>query len=100
MTISAEIHTVRAAHVAVTDDTLTVDLVDGRSVSVPLAWYPRLAQGTRIERESWRLIGQGEGVHWELLDEDVSVANLLAGKPSSESSASLEKWQKDRKRAG
>jgi hypothetical protein len=99
MSTSAEVHGVRATSVVVTSDTLTVDLVDGRSVSVPLAWYPRLVHGTRAERETWRLIGQGEGVHWTLLDEDVSVAGLLAGKPSSESQSSLEKWLQDRKRA-
>ena len=74
-----------ATHAAVTDDTLTVELSDGRTVSVPLAWYPRLLHGTAEERGRWRLIGQGRGMHWPDLDEDISVANLLAGKPSGES---------------
>ena len=86
--------------VAVTNDALTVDLVDGRTVSVPLAWYPRLAHGTGPERENWRLIGQGEGVHWTDLDEDISIEGLLAGRSSGESQASLEKWLRSRKQAG
>lgn len=81
-----------ATQVVVTDDTLTVELSDGRSVSAPLAWYPRLLHGTPEERGRWRLIGQGVGVHWPELDEDVSVENLLAGSPSGESQASLSKW--------
>ena len=76
----------------VTDDTLTVDLSDGRSLSVPLDWFPRLVHATSAERKRWRLIGRGRGIHWDLLDEDISIDNLLAGKPSGESQASLEKW--------
>jgi hypothetical protein len=57
-----------------------VELVDGRSLSVPLPWYPRLVHATPAERENWRLIGRGEGIHWPELDEDISVAGLLAGK--------------------
>jgi hypothetical protein len=78
--------------VAITDDTLTVDLSDGRSISVPLAWYPRLAHGSSEERKSWRLIGRGDGIHWPDLDEDTSVEGLLAGRPSGESQQSLAKW--------
>lgn len=85
-----------AQHVRVTDDTLSVDLTDGRSISVPLAWFPRLVHATAQERSHWRLIGQGEGVHWEDLDEDISVAGLLAGEPSGESQASFSKWLKNR----
>ena len=66
-----------AVGVRVTTDTLTVDLADGRSISAPLAWYPRLGHGTAAERANWRLIGRGEGVHWPDLDEDISVDNLL-----------------------
>jgi len=65
----------------VTEDALVVDLVDGRTVSVPLPWYPRLAHGTPAERANWRLIGRGEGVHWPDLDEDISVAGSLPGTP-------------------
>ncbi len=89
-----------AAHVVVTDDTLTVDLVDGRTVSVPLAWYPRLAHGSSEDRSNFRLIGRGEGVHWPDLDEDISIAGLLAGRASAESQSSFEKWLRSRKQAG
>jgi Protein of unknown function (DUF2442) len=77
-------------------DTLRVDLSDGRTIAVPLAWYPRLAHGTADERSNWRLIADGEGLHWPDLDEDVSVAALLAGKRSAESGASLQRWLKAR----
>ena len=89
-----------AAGVAVTDDTLTVDLVDGRTVSVPLAWYPRLAHANVAERDNWRLIGQGEGVHWGDLDEDISVEGLLAGRASGESQSSLDRWLQARRQTG
>jgi hypothetical protein len=78
--------------VSVTGDELAVDLVDGRTVVVPLAWYPRLLHGTRDERSHWRLIGRGVGIHWPDLDEDISVAGLLAGRPSGESQRSLNRW--------
>lgn len=81
----------------VTDDTLTVDLSDGRSLSVPLDWFPRLVHATSAERKRWRLIGRGRGIHWDLLDEDISIDNLLAGKPSGESQASFEKWLSTRR---
>jgi hypothetical protein len=82
----------RASAAVVTDDTLTVDLVDGRSVSVPLTWYPRLLHGSPEERGKWQLIARGEGIHWPDLDEDISVSSLIAGRPSQESDASLERW--------
>lgn len=81
-----------AVDVLVSDDTLSVDLRDGRSLSVPLAWYPRLADGTTQERGNWRLVGGGEGIHWADLDEDISVMGLLAGKSSGESPSSLQLW--------
>lgn len=81
-----------AIHVLVTDDAVSVELSDGRTIAAPLAWYPRLSHGTRQERDTWRLIGAGRGIHWPELDEDISVANLLAGQPSGESQASLKKW--------
>jgi hypothetical protein len=81
-----------ATNVVVTDDKLTVDLSDGRTISVPLAWYPRLAHGNSTERAKWRLIGRGDGIHWPDLDEDLSVEGLIAGKPSGESQASLARW--------
>ena len=79
-------------YVAVTEDSLVVDLVDGRTVSVPLAWYPRLLHGQPQERNNWRLIGQGEGIHWPDLDEDISAENILFGQPSGESQRSLSRW--------
>lgn len=82
--------------VAVTDDTLSVELSDGRSLSVPLAWFPRLVHATPAERSNVRLIGRGHGMHWEDLDEDISVEGLLAGRPSGESQASLKKWLEQR----
>lgn len=81
-----------ATRVEVSDDTLTIELADGRTVGAPLAWYPRLANATVDERKNWRLIGGGMGIHWAAVDEDISVANLLAGQPSMESQASLKKW--------
>jgi Protein of unknown function (DUF2442) len=96
-TSTTEIRLARAQQVAVTEDTLSVDLVDGRTISVPLGWYPRLLHGTPEERNHWRLIGGGEGIHWTDLDEDISVENLLAGKPSGESQRSLKRWLEGRK---
>ncbi|MCC6140409.1 MAG: DUF2442 domain-containing protein [Nitrospira sp.] len=81
-----------AQKVVVTDDAICVDLSDGRTISAPLAWYPRLVHGTKKERNNWRVIGKGYGIHWSDLDEDISVENLLLGQASGESQASLEKW--------
>lgn len=97
VTSTVEMRIPFAGEVRVTSDTLTVDLSDGRSISAPLAWYPRLAHATQQERRHWRLIGKGEGIHWEDLDEDISVASLLAGKPSGESQKSFAKWLRQRK---
>ncbi len=87
-----EIDVPTAQDVVLTDDTLRVDLSDGRTLSVPLAWFPRLVHATKDERGNWRLIGQGSGIHWEDLDEDISVEGLLAGRPSGESQESFKKW--------
>jgi hypothetical protein len=86
--------------VEVSDDTLSVELSDGRTIAVPLVWFPRLAHGTAQERNHWRLIGQGLGIHWPDLDEDISVANLLEGRPSVESQTSLQGWLQRRAAAG
>jgi len=83
-------------HVAITADSLTVDLADGRTISVPLAWYPRLLHGQPEELSNWRLIGRGEGIHWSDLDEDISVENILFGQPSGESQRSLVRWLRTR----
>jgi hypothetical protein len=82
----------KAQNITVTDDTLSVDLTDGRTISVPLVWYPRLVHGTEAERNNWRFIGDNEGVHWPDLDEDISIENLLIGKPSDESQSSFKRW--------
>ena len=81
-----------ATRAKVSDDSLSVDLSDGRTISVPVAWYPRLSHGTAEERDRWRLIGNGRGIHWPDLDEDISVENLLAGQPSAESQTSFKRW--------
>jgi hypothetical protein len=90
--ITAEARSVAATQAAVTDDTLTVELSDGRTLSAPLAWYPRLLHATAEERGRWRLIGQGRGLRWPDLDEHISVENLLAGQPSGESQKSFAEW--------
>ena len=87
-----------AESVQFSDDSLTVHLDDGRALSIPLAWYPRLLHGSPEERERFELIGDGEGIHWPALDEDISVEGLLAGRRSAESDESLSKWLKKRKR--
>jgi hypothetical protein len=93
MSISVvEISVPTAEGVTVTEDTLSVDLSDGRTIAVPLAWFPRLLHATPKERNQWCLIGRGHGIHWTELDEDISVEGLLAGKPSGESQGSFKKW--------
>ena len=89
----------RAQEVAVTEDTLTAELSDGRTISVPLAWYPRLVYASQKERDNWELIGGGQGVRWPDLDEDLSVEGLIAGRPSGESQRSFKRWL-EAKRAG
>ena len=97
MSISAiEIEVPNAQCVEVTEDTLTVELSDGRTISVPLGWYPRLIHARQSERDNWRLIGKGHGIHWEEIDEDISVEGLLAGKPSGENQRSFKKWLEER----
>ncbi len=72
----------RVIEVACTEDKLIVDLADGRSISVPLAWYPRLLHATALERDNWQIAGAGFGIHWPDIDEDLSVDGLLRGAPS------------------
>lgn len=91
-TLLIEIRAAKVQNVIVTDEALTVDLIDGRTLSVPLAWYPRLLHGTSAERNQWELIGDGEGIHWLELDEDLSVEGLLLGRPSAESQRSFRRW--------
>jgi hypothetical protein len=91
-----ETQDVRARNVRVDDDSLTVDLVDGRTIIVPIVWYPRLWHGTPEERRNFEILGEGEYIHWPDLDEDLTVPGLLAGRPSGESRASLKKWLEER----
>src|ERR1700691_6817068 len=91
-TSGTELREALAQSVSVGDDALVVDLADGRTIAVPLAWFPRLAQGTATERANWRLIGGGEGIQWADLDEDISVEHLQAGRKSGEAQESLRRW--------
>lgn len=91
-----EIEVPYAEGITVTEDTLSVDLSDGRTISVPLTWFPRLLSASPEERKNWRLIGKGHGIHWEDIDEDISIEGLLAGKPSGESQESFKKWLNSR----
>ncbi|MBM3145609.1 MAG: DUF2442 domain-containing protein [Chloroflexi bacterium] len=95
-TLAIDIQLAKAQNVTVTDDTLSVDLTDGRTVSVPIGWYPRLLNATVEEQNNWRLIGRGEGIHWSDLDEDISVENLILGKASGESQRSFKRWLEER----
>ena len=96
-TLAAKMDIPNAVSVLIDEDTLTVELDDGRTVSVPVAWYPRLLHASKKERSNWRLIGKGRGIHWENVDEDISVESILAGRPSGESQAFLKKWLEGRK---
>ena len=78
--------------VEISDTALTVDISDGRTISVPLSWYPRLVHGSEADRNNYKLIGNGSGIHWNDLDEDISVQNLIIGQPSGESQKSFQRW--------
>ena len=86
-----------AMDVTVTEDTLTVEISDGRTISVPLVWYPRLVHATQQELDNWELHAAGQHIHWPDLDEDLSVEGLLAGRKSGEGRKSLEGWLEARK---
>lgn len=88
-----------ACAIAFSRDCLEISLSDGRKISVPLTWYPRLLRGTREEREHYEFIGHGEGVHWPELDEDISIEGILSGRPSQENHQSLRKWIEVRERS-
>jgi hypothetical protein len=98
-TLGRETMTAAAQSVRVTEDALVADLSDGRTIAVPLAWFPRLAHGSPAERANWRLIGRGEGIHWPDLDEDISVESMLAGRRSGETQESLRRWLEGRQPA-
>ncbi len=89
-------HNPLAVDVTISDESLTVKLADGRSLSVPVAWYPRLAQATEAERANWCLLGNGYAIEWPDLDEHIGVAGLLAGRRSGESVASFQRWMASR----
>jgi len=91
-----EIEEARAQQVTVSEDSLTVDLVDGRTIIVPLVWYPRLWHGTPEERGRLEILGDGTLIHWPDLDEDLSISGLLAGRRSGESQQSLARWLEER----
>ncbi len=91
-----EIELPRAEDVRITNDSLIVDLSDGRTIAVPLEWFPRLLHATPEERNNWRFIGRGHGIHWKEIDEDISIEGLMAGRPSGESQRSFKKWIEQR----
>lgn len=92
MSTLAEKQLIKGVGITVTEDTLTADLSDGRTISLPLAWYPRLLHATSDERAHWEWIGDNEGVHWPELDEDISIDSIVAGRRSAESQRSLQRW--------
>ena len=77
-TLAVELHP-QAQNVIFTDDAIIVELVDGRTISAPLVWFPKLSQASKEQLNHWELLGDGEGIHWPEIDEDLSVAGLLAG---------------------
>ena len=89
----------RVVSVTITDDSLSVDLEDGRTISVPIGWYSRLAHGTPAERANFQISGAGYGIYWPDLDEDIGVEGLLLGKKSAESPVSFERWLQQRKQS-
>jgi len=91
-------HEVFVLDVSFSEEAMVVTLDDGRTISVPLAWYPRLLHGSREECLNYELIGDGEGIHWPELDEDISVEGLVAGRRSAECAASLGAWLSRRKK--
>ena len=94
---TTEVSVPEAMAIAVTEDTLTAELSDGRTISVPLSWHPRLVYATPQERSNWQLIGGGQGIHWPDLDEDISIEGLLVGRKSGESHRSFQQWLEAKK---
>ena len=81
-----------ATDVKIANGKLIVELNDGREIDVPVSWYPRLKYATELELKRWVLVAKGQGIHWESIDEDISISALLKGKPSGESEESLRRW--------
>ncbi|MFP4378373.1 MAG: DUF2442 domain-containing protein, partial [Spirochaetales bacterium] len=86
-----------ASSITVSQEYLTASLDDGRMISIPISWYPRLFHATEQERRNFRLIGSGSGIHWVDLDEDISIESIIAGRRSAETQASLERWMRERR---
>ena len=99
LSTAVDIREARASSIHVTDSELVVELEDGRTIVAAIGWYPRLANGTPQERNDIKIMGGGIGIHWPQLDEDISVAGLLAGRKAGESAASLNRWRKKRRSA-
>jgi len=97
-TLVIDIQDLRAQEVEVKEDTLIVSLTDGRVISTPLAWFPRIWYGTPTERANFEIIGDGNYIHWPELDEDLSISGILAGRRSKENPGSLKKWLESRKK--
>jgi len=95
-TLAIEISKSLIESVSFTEDSLIADLSDGRTITLPLAWYPRLTHATQKERANWRVIGRGEGIHWPELDEDISIENIIIGRPSGENQRSINTWLNSR----
>ena len=95
-TLTDEPRVVVGQNVKVSAATLLIELADGRTITAPLAWFPRLLHGSVKERNRWRFIGRGEGIHWPDLDEDISIEGLVLGKPSGESQTSFARWLEKR----
>ncbi len=96
LSVTLTLSLARITHVLVTDEMLSVDAEDGRTIAVPIGWYPRLAHGTPAERANFQISGAGYGIHWPDLDEDIGIEGLLLGKKSGENQVSFERWLKDR----
>ena len=94
--LETEIEEPKAKSIKISDDSLSVDLFDGRTIIVPLLWYPRLWHGSNEERNNFELIDEGSIIHWPDLDEDLSLSGIVAGRKSGESQKSLKRWLKNR----
>ncbi len=88
---------IQVLKVNIDDESLRVDLEDGRTISIPIGWYPRLAHSTAAERANFQISGAGYGIYWPDLDEDIGVEGILLGKKSTESPASFERWLQSRR---
>ncbi len=98
MSIALEVEETRAVEASVNEDELTVRLEDGRTVVTPLEWYPRLVFGTEEERQNFRIVGRGYGIHWPELDEDLSVRGMILGRTSGEGAHGLKRWKQEMRR--